>query len=32
MAGGLIVLTVLMRVGILGVATFMWWPILEDLK
>jgi hypothetical protein len=32
MAGGLIVLTVLMGVGIFGVATFMWWPLLEAMK
>ncbi len=29
MAGGLVVLTVLMGVGIFGIATFMWWPLLE---
>ena len=32
MAGGLVVLTVLMGVGIFGVATFMWRPILKELK
>ncbi len=32
MAGGLVVLTALMGVGILGVATFMWWPLLEAMK
>jgi uncharacterized membrane protein len=29
MAGSLVVLTVLMGVGIFGIATFMWWPLLE---
>jgi hypothetical protein len=32
MAGGLVVLTVLMGVGIFGVATFMWRPLLEAMK
>jgi len=32
MAGGLVVLTVLMGVGIFGGATFMWGPLLEALK
>ncbi len=31
MAGGLVVLTALMGVGIFGVATFMWWPLLGRL-
>jgi len=29
MAGSLVLLTVLMGVGIFGIATFMWWPLLE---
>ena len=29
MAGSLVVLTVLMGVGIFGIATFMWWPLLK---
>ncbi len=32
MAGGLLVLTVLVGVGIFGVATFMWRPLLEVMK
>jgi hypothetical protein len=32
MAGGLVVFTVLMGVGIFGVATFMWRPLLEAMK
>ena len=32
MAGGLVVLTALMGVGIFGVATFMWRPLLEAMK
>jgi hypothetical protein len=32
MAGGLVVLTVLMGVGIFGVTTFMWRPLLEGMK
>jgi hypothetical protein len=32
MAGGLVVLTALMRVGIFGVATFMWRPLVEAMK
>jgi len=32
MAGGLVVLTALMGVGIFGVATFMWGPLLEAMK
>lgn len=32
MTGGLVVLTALMGVGIFGLATFMWWPILEAMK
>jgi len=31
MAGGLVVLAALMRV-VFGVATFMWWPLLEAMK
>jgi hypothetical protein len=29
MAGSPVVLTVLMDVAIFGIATFMWWPLLE---
>jgi hypothetical protein len=32
MAGGLVVLTVLMGVGIFGIAAFMWRPLLEAMK
>ncbi len=32
MAGGLVVLTALMGVGVFGVATIMWWPLLETMK
>ena len=32
MAGGLVVLTALMGVGIFGIATFMWRPLLEAMK
>jgi len=32
MAGRLVVLTVLMGVGIFGVAMFMGWPLLEAMK
>jgi hypothetical protein len=32
MAGGLVVLTVLMGVGIFAAATFMWRPLLEAMK
>ena len=32
MAGGLVVLTAPMGVGIFGVATLMWWPLLEAMK
>ncbi len=32
MAGGLVVLTVLMGVGIFGISTFMWWPLLKGMK
>jgi hypothetical protein len=32
MAGGLVVLTVLKGVGIFGVATIGWWPLLEAMK
>lgn len=32
MAGSLVVLTVLMGVGIFGIATFMWWPLLKGVK
>jgi hypothetical protein len=32
MATGLLVFTVLMGVGIFGVATFMWRPLLEAMK
>ena len=32
MAGGLVVLTVLMGVGIFGVARIRWWPLLEAMK
>jgi len=32
MAGGLLVLTTLMGVGIFGVATFIWWPLPEAMK
>ncbi len=32
MAGGLVVLMVLMGVGIFGIATFMWRPLLEAMK
>jgi len=32
MAGGLVVLTALMGVGIFGVAAFMWRPLLEAMK
>ncbi len=32
MAGGPVVLTALMGVGIFGVATFMWRPLLEAMK
>lgn len=32
MAGGLVALTVLMGVGIFGVARIGWWPLLEATK
>jgi len=32
MTGGLVVLTALMGVGIFGVATIGWWPLLEAMK
>ena len=32
MAGALVVLTVLMGVGIFGIATFMWMPLLKAMK
>jgi hypothetical protein len=32
MAGGLVVLTGFIGVGIFGVATFMWRPLLEAIK
>jgi hypothetical protein len=32
MAGGLFVLTDFMGVGVFGVATFMWRPLLEAMK
>jgi hypothetical protein len=32
MAGGLVVLTALMGVGIFGVSTIAWWPLLEAKK
>jgi len=31
MAGGLVILTVLMAVGIFGIAAFMWWPLLRAM-
>jgi uncharacterized membrane protein len=32
MAGGLVLLTILMGVGIFGVASFMWWPLLAEIQ
>jgi uncharacterized membrane protein len=32
MAGGLLVLTLVMGVGIFGISTFMWWPLMQAMK